>query len=303
MMDAGVRVNRRRSTAAFALVAALALAAPASAQDDADAALEAIREQVLHADYRAALEAVQAFVDRDDLDAAQHAAGLEVLATIHIALRHEADAEAALARLYARDPGHRLSDADASPPVIAAFGRARANPPAPLPVSIEDRTTPLEARRSPTIVVELAEGADLVSEVRLSYRQGEGGFIGVVMALDGASATARIPVLDEAESYPVEYAVEARAPSGHVLARVGSESEPVRLMVPARPAIAAGGGEGPTGSTDEGGDDGIVIGVVLGVAGALLVAGGIVAAVVIAGEVSGPQDGSLGNIDLPLLRF
>lgn len=284
------------------LVFVTAHAAPAAAQDAApEEALAQIREQVLHADYRAALDAVSAFVAREDLDAAQHNAGLEVLATIHIALRREADAEAVLAQLYARDPGHRLSDPDASPPVIAAFGRARARPPATLPVTLADRTTSLDARRSPSVTAELTEGVDLVSEVRLAYRQGGGEFLGVVMSLDGTTGTARIPLLDDAAAYEVEYTVEARAPSGHVLARLGTEAEPLRLRVPARAAEIAR--EGPRAVVVEGNDDGVVIGAILGVVGALLVAGAIVAAVVIAGEVSGPADGSLGNIDLPLLRF
>ncbi len=292
--------HRLKEIAGFVLCAALA--APAAAQDGSpEDALAGIREQVLHADYRAALEAVTAFVEREDLDAATHNAGLEVLATIHIALRQEALAEAVLARLYARDPAHRLADPDASPPVIAAFGRARARPPAALPVTLADHTEPLDARRSPSVTVELEEGAGLVSEVRLSYRQGDGGFLGVEMTLEGTAATARIPVLDEASAYSVEYTVEARAPSGHVLARLGSEAEPMRLLVPARAEIVRDG-VGPV-VVEGGGDDGVVIGAILGVAGALLVAGGIVAAVVIAGEVSGPADGSLGNIDLPLLRF
>ncbi|MBX3268921.1 MAG: hypothetical protein KF729_01590 [Sandaracinaceae bacterium] len=290
------------SVGRIALVLTLLLAvAPAAAQGSGDAAasLARARELLLYADYPGALAAVTALLEREDLDATQRNTALEVLATVHVAQRNNAAADRALAQLYARDPGHRLSDVDASPPVIAAFGRLRANPPPALPMRLSDRTEPLATRRAPEISVAIEEGADLVETLRLSYRHGGGAYLSVAMERDGALARAQIPVLDEADSYPVEYTVEARAPSGHVLARIASEAEPARLVVPAR----AGGlaVEAPREAPAGGGDDGVVIGVVIGVVAAALLAGGIVVAVALAG--GGPQDGSLGNIELPLLRF
>src|SRR5690606_25313135 len=120
-----------------------------------------------------------------DLDAAQRNTGLEVLATVHIAMRDRQGAERVLAQLYARDPGHRLSDPDASPPVLSAFGRARSNPPSPVEVELSHSPPSLEQRRPPVIEVRLGANADAVHEVRLRYRQGdEEALTTLVMSVD-----------------------------------------------------------------------------------------------------------------------
>lgn len=294
-------LSRSRSFVVCVILISVAPAG-AGAQESPSDALDAIREQALYANYREALSAVESYLERDDLTAAQRNAGLELIATVHIALRQTSEAEEALERLYARDPGHRLSDPDASPPVLSAFGRARANPPEAVTVAIEDRTEALEQRAPPRVVVSVAEGLDAVEELRLAYRQDEGGFTTVVMQRDGDTATARVPVLDGAEAYTMSYYVEARAPSGHVLSSLGTQAEPMTLEVPERTESAGGGGGGGHVSEGEGGDDGlaIAIGIIVGV---LVVGGGVVAGIFIADEVTGPQDGSLGNIELPLVRF
>ena len=43
----------------------------------------------------------------------------------HLAIREQRPAQETLELLHRRDPGHRLSDADASPVVVSAFARAR----------------------------------------------------------------------------------------------------------------------------------------------------------------------------------
>ena len=116
---------------ALGFAAALALlgaAGPAAAQDEEMTAgdeLEAIRELTLYARYREALDAVEPFLARTDLTAEQRNSGLEVKAIVHLAIREQRPAQETLELLYRRDPGHRLSDADASPVVVSAFARAR----------------------------------------------------------------------------------------------------------------------------------------------------------------------------------
>ena len=110
-------VAHKISAAAFFI--ALSTAVPAGAQEvpQPDAALAEIREMALYARYREALEAVNRYLERADLTAAQRNAGLEVLATVHIAMRDTTRARVALELLFSRDPGHQLTDPDASPPV------------------------------------------------------------------------------------------------------------------------------------------------------------------------------------------
>lgn len=284
----------------------LAIAFPAAAQQAPDAQLAEIREMALYARYREARDACQAYLGRTDLDAAQRNAGLEVLVTVHIAMRDQDSARQVLEQLYARDPGHRLSDPDASPPVLSAFGRARANPPAPISVALEHTPPSLTERRPVTLEVTLGEGRDAVAEVRFNYRQGDDtDFTTTVTTVDEAGfARVRLPVLDRAEAYEVSYYIEALAPSGAALSSSGSEPEPLTFSMPEARATQTGGGGDPgePGSRPSGGEDLTAVWVVLAIVGVLAV-GGAIGGYFIAQEVTKPQDGSLGNVALPLVRF
>ncbi|MCZ7681313.1 MAG: hypothetical protein M5U28_22000 [Sandaracinaceae bacterium] len=207
------------------LLVTLGLALPAAAQGPSpEQALSEVREMALYARYREALQAAQAFLERTDLDAAQRNTGLEVLATMHIALRDQASAGRVLQQLYARDPEHRLSDPDASPPVLSAFGRARSNPPPPIEVELTHEPPSLDERRPPILEVRLGANADAVQEVRLRYRQADDAELTtLVMNVAEGVARARLPVLERTEAYEVRYFVEALAPSGATIATRGSE--------------------------------------------------------------------------------
>lgn len=299
----------------FALLLALAsLAAPASAQEGGpDAALAQARELVLYARYPEAIEAGRAILGRDDLTAAQRNAALELIATAQIANREPAEARETLATLYARDPGHRLSDPDASPPVISAFARAREARPTPIALELRHQSPGTLPRREPPVVeLRVGAGADAISEVRLAYRTaGEPGDSQVVMSpRDGGVWTARIPVIGSSDrALDVAYHIVALAPSGAELGRVGSEAEPLQLRIPAEvpdpSAVAAASLAGDragttmaTGSPDQGGGSVVEeawFWVVIG----LVVAGGVTAGVVVAttsGE--GPEQGTLGTVTL-----
>nr|MDQ3036984.1 hypothetical protein [Myxococcota bacterium] len=239
-----------------------------------------------------------------DLSAAQRNAGLEASATIHLALREDAAARAALAELFARDPGHRLTDPDASPVVQSAFARARESS-APLTIGIEHEPPLLERRASPTISVRVGESAGAVHEVRVAHRQrGDGRASTIVLPLDASGgAEGRIPLSGDDAASTIEYWLEAIAPSGHVLARVGSPTEPLVVEVPAR-AVAVAMAVTPQEDRGEpaGGDvtSEAWFWIVLGV---VVVGAGVGVGVGVALGSDGPQDGSLGNVELPLLRF
>jgi hypothetical protein len=235
----------------LALVIVLLSVAPlARAQDAAatattagpDADLAAIREMILYARYTTAEPAIATYLARTDLTATQRNAGLEARAILLIARRRLPDARTTLAELYARDPDHTIRDPDAGPDVRNEFDRARAAHPAHVAITMEDRTPhEMTERSSPTLAIHLTAGADAVNELRLWWRNGETGtFQQTIMSLDAATAiaSARIPVADGVDAYAAQYYVDAMAPSGAALDRLGSPETPLTVSVPHAPDVA-----------------------------------------------------------------
>ena len=232
---------RSHALVALSLFLGLSLLAPAltaEAQNDAEQQLQAARELIFQARFEDAIGAARTFLNRPDLNAYDRNGGLEVLAIAQVANRQREDAEQTLQLLYSRDPGHRLSDPDASPPVISAFARARESHPDTVPVRLEHAPPTLTVRAAPEIRVQISEGADAVNEMQLVYRIGGEGAARVVMtAREDGSYTARIPVVGEATSATdVAYFIRALAPSLAPLGHVGTEAEPLQLRIPAEVA-------------------------------------------------------------------
>jgi hypothetical protein len=230
-------VKRLSAWSAVLVLSCSLVAGTARAQSvPVDAEIAAIREQVLYASYPDAIAQAQALLARTDLTAAQRNTGLELLGVAQIADQQPDAARATLALLYSRDPGFRLTDADASPPVVSAFARAREAHPAAVRVTL-GHSSPgtLPHRESPTIRVDLLDGADAVDEVRLAYRHaGDPGYSRVVLArhADG-SFVGRIPVVGAADQAMDEaYYLSAVSPSGSELAHLGSEAQPLALRIP-----------------------------------------------------------------------
>ena len=284
------------------LVLALALTSMsplmASAQTDA---LGPIREQVLYANYPEAIANANALLARTDLSAETRNGALELLATAQVANRDTAGANQTLQRLYARDPGHRLSDQDASPPVISAFARAREAHPTPVIVGVVHQPPTLIRRESPSIEASLTTNADAVEEVRLVYRQGSEGWSRVVMNRrpDG-TYSARIPVIGASDqAIDVVYYIIATAPSDTELAHRGTEGDPLALRIPADTQVARIPQDQipiPTTPPQQGGSVAeewwfwTLIGAV--------VAGGVVTGVVLGTQDNGIPQGTLGTVTL-----
>jgi hypothetical protein len=289
----------------------LALAAPvgASAQGGTpDDDLASVRELVLHATYRDALSRATTFLARTDLDAAHRTAGLEVRAIVQLALRDEAGARQTLADLYARDPGHRLEDPDASPVVQSAFARARDGA-TPMAATLTDRTDAApSARGTPEVRVALGEHGDAVQELRVSYRRaGDPRWLAVVVAPDeSGSATSPLAVSGTGSgAYDVEYRVEALTPSGTVIGQLGSTDAPLHIAMPAAAAVAETrvlDDEHPVDATSGGGVESEAwFWVVMGV---LVVGAGVGIGVGVAvGTTPTATNGSLDTITLPLVSF
>ncbi len=223
------------------LLAGVLLASTAARAQSPSVELAEIRELILHASYDEAIERVRALLERPGLDAQSHNVALEVLATAHIANRDQTNADRVLAELYSRDPGHRLSDPDASPVVQAAFQRARERHPTTVDVRLEHVPPIVERRESPLIEVRVTEGRDAVGEVRLAYRTGGAPrYARLVMTLDeDGVARGRIPLVGPpGAEQRVEYFILALAPSMTPLSQLGDEAEPMELTIPAEPARA-----------------------------------------------------------------
>jgi hypothetical protein len=254
-------MNERFARPSFllgALLLVLSCAPTAHAQDATDAALAAVREQVLYASYPEAIAGASAVLARTDITAAQRNTALELLATAQIATQQTADARVTLTTLFSRDPGHRLTDPDASPPVVSAFARAREAHPSPVVADLQHRSPgTLATRESPSIEVRVGAGADAVEEVRLAFRHsGESGYTRVVLnhRADGVW-TARIPVVGATDqAIDVAYFLTATAPSGMELGHLGSEAEPLTLRIPADTSGAIAGDPIPMPAPSGGGD-------------------------------------------------
>lgn len=287
---------------ALALLWPLGAAAQATTPDED---LASVRELVLHATYREALTQAQTFLARTDLDARHRNAGLEVLAIVQVVL-HDTGAQATLSQLYSRDPAHRLDDPDASPIVQSAFARARESATATA-VTIEDSTDAAPTTRAvPSVSVSVGSAADAVQELRIRYRRsGDARYLSVVLAAEAdGTATTPLAVTPPTESYVVEYYVEALAPSATVIGRLGSAESPQRLTMPAAPETRFV--EGPSGPSDTvpvaagGIETEAWFWVVLGV---VVVGAGVGIGVGVAVSSGGPQNGSLGTAQLPLVSF
>ena len=219
-------------------LALLSAAAPAHAQPSPSVALAEIREMILYARYDEAIAAAQSFLEREGLAARDRNIGLEVLATAHLANRDQENADRVLGELYRRDPGHRLTDGDASPFVQAAFQRARERLPETIAVTLAHTPPSIEGRESPLIEVGVSEGVEAVQEVRLAYRTNDSPrFARLVMNLDeDGVARGRVPLVGAPNAaQTVQYFILALAPSGTPLAQVGDEAEPLELTIP--PAV------------------------------------------------------------------
>jgi hypothetical protein len=289
----------------FVMLALLLVPSIAFAQATVDAEIAAIREQVLYASYPDAIAQATALLARTDLTAAQRNTGLELLSVAQIANQEPDAARETLRSLYARDPGFRLTDADASPPVVSAFARARESHPPPIRVTL-GHSSPgtLPQRESPTIRVDVLDGADAVDEVRLAYRHaGDPGFSRVVLdrRADG-SYQGRIPVVGPTDQeIDVAYFLTAVSPSGSELGRLGSEAEPLALRIPAdtgRIGALPRGGLGEAPPVRGGGGDvasepwfWILLGVVV-------VGAGIGIGFGVDAATRGPEAGTLGIVTL-----
>lgn len=269
---------------AAALVVTLTLSNPGARAQDAP--LDATREHVLYARYDEAEVSARAALDRHDLTAAQRNELLELLATAQLANRNEDDARATMRTLYSRDPEHRLMQRDASPPVVAAFARAREEHARPLDIDLSVDSTWLgsnaELGNAVRVMAHGNEHGDAIVELRLYYRDGAHGAFTRLLMDNVGNGIWSVEIPANRTRIGVEYYVEALAPSRHVLDQSGSPTAPLSRATP-WPEVASAGE-----------DDAWIWGLVFGAVA--LVGAGVAVGVVLAQP--GPEQGSLGTLVL-----
>ncbi len=295
----------------LAFVLALALTSwggAARAQDtSADAQLAAIRDELRQAGFRSAAAAVETYLQRTDLSATQRNQALEIDAIVSLARRDEARATRSLTALYGRDPGHRLSDPDASPVVQGAFARAR-EAATPTTVTIESTSAAYLGRSEPIVSLRITEGLDRVHELRVSVRQRGGArFTALVVPpeADGTASTT-LPLGSDQGVQSFEVYVEALAPSGATIGALGSQAEPLQIEVAAAPVVTQVIQSDVVPREEEqprGGGDVTAEWWFWTLIGVVVVGAGVGVGVGVAVSQPRSPDGSLGNVNLPLVSF
>lgn len=198
--------------------------------------LEALRQGIERADFQGAAPRLAELLASPTLAARERNLALELSAVIALAARRDADAQRTLQELYARDPGHRLSVAELGPQISAAFERAARAPrdERPLPVSAALAVTP-DGR--PALDVSVEDPALRVEAVHAYVWFERERLLSHLVAESGPSARFFLPERPEGASI-LELHLEARAPSGALLGRLGERERPLQLALRPRPAPA-----------------------------------------------------------------
>lgn len=218
---------------------------PAQAQTAGEiASLHAVREALEQARFEQAEALARDFLRQARLGAKARNDALELLAIVQIAQRNSAAATETLKILFDRDPEHPRRVHDPGPAIDAAFARARkaAHTPSLVSLKAESRS---DAYGRAWLDVNLLASADSVDRVHVFVRAERDANFTELLASPAVDdrVTTLLPALPlGARAY--HWYVEARAPSGLLLARIASadephESEHLMPQTPATPTCVA----------------------------------------------------------------
>lgn len=282
----------RRATE-VALVCLLIALSPASSLAQETNALERGRELFRSFEYDDALELMQRVAADPDVSAGQRIGALELAGVIHLLQRREDDARESFQRLLSFDPGHELNDTELPPRVQQFFDQVRgeSQPSNQLEVQLRAPETFPEAGAAPVTLELSGETAGVAESVLHTRLPDAAEFSEAAMTRDGASFTAELEPFGEGV---LEFYITVQAPSGHVLATVGSDESPQRIASPPPVAEPVEPIEAPSRRawyrtwwfwT--------VVGVV--------VAGGVTAGVIAGTRPEEHENGTLGSVRMPLV--
>jgi len=285
--------------AALAAATTLAAAGTAGAQGVPPDPLGPAYEALDALDYEEALRRLESVLARTDLPAEDRNRALEMEAACRVYLGDRDAALAGFAALHRRDPGWRLSN-DYPPRVRAVYEEAFRQPHDPVHVDI--RPVPGPAVRQGVLTVRIEAGADAVDRLWLAVPRPDGEeevrrpFVAV-----GPLFEARLPEDLVRAGHPIDYVIEAEAPSGHRLARRNdrwipepppAEPDPPRFPPPVPPPLPPPTSEGE-GTAESAWYASWWFWTIVAVAVGGVAATGIYFGV--AGTADGPRDGSGGN--------
>lgn len=274
---------RRASVVAGALAATLALGAAPRAWAESAQLAEAAR-LVEEADFERALEALEAADEARDLGRADVVRLLALRALVNHALRNDREIDADLTRLAALEPGFAFEET-VPPALQARLQRIRARLEAPLDLHVEARE--IRGGYKIDVRVEGDEGA-LVRELAIAARLPGGDWV----RTEGVSAS--IPVRGGGA---IEYFVQALGPGGAVLLEDGSEAAPRRVGADEEARVGEPEPDGGAGAGAAGGEERprrrrAWPWALFGTGLAALVAGAVVAGVLLGRQEQGTQLGA-----------
>lgn len=263
-----------------------------------------VRELVRAFEYDEAIERARAIATDPSATANQRLEALALVGVVHLIEERQDQARETFEQLLSLDPGSDIDDPDLPPRVIEFFRETRSSYD---PEEIVDANVDVDGDSQTggprRVTITLSGTTDSVDRLRLYVREGEvGTFRAVAVEGEDRNYDAAIETVSSGES--IDFYLEVLAPSGHVLARVGTADAPQSI----EPAPGDGRGDNGGGGDDggDGGDDGgdrgrrwyatwwfwTIVGVV--------VVSGVVAAVMLT-RPDEHQDGTLGSVQMPIL--
>jgi hypothetical protein len=211
-----------------------AVGTPAAASA-AEAELHQTKLALERAHFDDAAQLAKQLLASPELPASLRNQALELLAIAQVAARKEREARDTLRNLYRRDPAYPRQVTDPGPAVDAAFARVRLEGVAPLRVTMRHVVEQDLAKRL-RVSVDLTAERDAVESVHVFVEERSGvrlaHLVGEVQEPRPLSF-----VLPQAApgADNLGLVIEARAPSGAVLGRLGEVGEPLQVAVPRAP--------------------------------------------------------------------
>ena len=208
-------------------------------------------------EYEDAISTLRSVVTDPGATPSQRLEALELTAVLHMALRRPAQARQTFEQLLNLDPRHELTDPGYPPAVQQLYTETRSSFIHQAGVSVAPNI-PETMPDGPTVplAMTLSGQTQGVERAVVFVRSpGEPNFRRATMRRNGLEFSADVPA--PAGNAALEYYIEAQAPSGFVLASLGTDTEPG--LIQPNPNRSTGGWETPPDAgpgTDDPGDDG-----------------------------------------------
>jgi hypothetical protein len=283
----------RVSCASLTLSLTVVCAAPPAAAEASDA-IDRARELFRSFEYDEAVEVLEDVVTDPTGTAVSRVQAYELIGAIRVLQNRQEPAREAFSRLLALDPGHQIDDPDIPPRVTKLFRAVHDGGVEPAAPALDLRVPPDPPadERLDLEVVASGDAEGVATIVVFARRAASESFEPHEARREGDAYVVAVEPLGEAT---LEVYVEARAPSGHVLARLATADEPRTIEAEAPRA------EAPPEVVEPATRPWYRRWWVWTIVGAV-VAGGAVTGIVLGTRPEEHQDGTLGSVTMPLGR-